>query len=133
MLVASRFSRYIYITSRRAIGGFFYRAFSSSLDIKRNGHDRVPENSVQKIDLQGIQLQFLVNWTKEKNIPSAWTTADVVSNIILPETNPFSCSYCDYLKMVEKKSAFVGPVSIFVSYAWSCRFTPPNRQKKQQK
>jgi hypothetical protein len=74
------------------------------------------------LDIQGIQLQFLLNWANNKNIPPDWTTADVLSHIVLPETTSLTCSYCDYAKKVEKNSTIVGISSVFISYAWSCRF-----------
>lgn len=72
--------------------------------------------------LFGIQLEFLLNWSKEKKITDNLTTAKVLP-FVIQETNVDRCSYCEKLLKDPMKAHFVkSRADVFISHAWKDKF-----------
>ncbi len=62
-----------------------------------------------------VTLRYLEEFVK--NIDPSLSTADVVTEIVLPETQKSQCRFVDILDPTD-----VGPPEYFVSHRWGCEF-----------
>ena len=66
-----------------------------------------PQRSIQNC---GLKLSYLI--TAFQSVPSNWTTQDVLSFLIIPQTQRFGCRYIDIIP-----ETYVGTANYLVSYS----------------
>jgi hypothetical protein len=81
-----------------------------------------PVPSAEYAPPAGLERAVRVGWLKTfaQEVQAAWTTADVVANIVKPRTESRKCRFVELPEMLD--SDFVGAASAFASHTWGARF-----------
>lgn len=90
-------------------------------DLQAFGSDPIEciQNAAISSHLRGVQIGWLVQWTKERD---CWDipTWKVRRKFILPETEDYRCRYVELPHL--KGTETVGPAATFVSHCWGANW-----------